>query len=164
MLKHRQMTIQVGHFPVLAIKSQLGREGSRTSREDRQLQLRHVPVLRRHRSLRKRNPGSIQFPPRPRNHGDETRISVIGQSRKFLLTDENWKDGTNRNEPGGTRLAGVVEAWAGRSRSAAATVDIERTRDLAWMPVWRAFMEETALPVTEVGPVDFWALRRLASI
>ena len=25
-------------------------------------------------------------------------------------------------------------------------------------------MEETALPVTEVGPVDFWALRRLASI
>ena len=25
-------------------------------------------------------------------------------------------------------------------------------------------MEEAALPVTEVGPVDFWALRRLASI
>jgi hypothetical protein len=32
------------------------------------------------------------------------------------------------------------------------------------MPVLRAFMEEEALPVTEVGPVDFWALRRLASI
>ena len=28
----------------------------------------------------------------------------------------------------------------------------------------RAFLEEAALPVTEVGPVDFWALRRLASI
>src|ERR1035441_5103869 len=39
-----------------------------------------------------------------------------------------------------------------------------RTRDLAWMPVLRAFMEEVALPVTEVGPVDCWALRRLASI
>ena len=39
-----------------------------------------------------------------------------------------------------------------------------RTRDLAWMPDLRAFMEETALPVTEVGPVDFCALRRLASI
>jgi hypothetical protein len=25
-------------------------------------------------------------------------------------------------------------------------------------------MEEVALPVTEVGPVDFWALRRLDSI
>jgi hypothetical protein len=25
-------------------------------------------------------------------------------------------------------------------------------------------MEEVALPVAEVGPVDFWALRRLASI
>ena len=36
--------------------------------------------------------------------------------------------------------------------------------DLAWRPVLRLFMEETALPVTEVGPVDFWALRRLASI
>jgi hypothetical protein len=30
---------------------------------------------------------------------------LIGQSRKFLLTAENWKDGTSRNEPGGTRLA-----------------------------------------------------------
>src|ERR1035438_2429338 len=26
---------------------------------------------------------------------------LIGQSRKFLLTAENWKDGTNRDEPGG---------------------------------------------------------------
>jgi hypothetical protein len=25
-------------------------------------------------------------------------------------------------------------------------------------------MEDVALPVTEVGPVDFWALRRFASI
>jgi hypothetical protein len=32
------------------------------------------------------------------------------------------------------------------------------------MPVLKAFMEDVALPVTEVGPVDFWALRRLASI
>src|ERR1017187_2139723 len=32
------------------------------------------------------------------------------------------------------------------------------------MPVRRLFMEEVALPVTEVGPVDFWALRWLASI
>src|ERR1017187_10154260 len=45
---------------------------------------------------------------------------LIGQSRKFLLTAENWKDGTNRNEPGGTRLAGVAEACAGRCRDAAA--------------------------------------------
>src|ERR1017187_5695365 len=45
---------------------------------------------------------------------------LIGQSRKFLLTAENWKDGTNRDEPGGTRLAGVAEAGAGRCRHAAA--------------------------------------------
>jgi hypothetical protein len=30
------------------------------------------------------------------------------------------------------------------------------------MPVLRAFMEERALPSTELGPVDFFALRRLA--
>jgi hypothetical protein len=36
--------------------------------------------------------------------------------------------------------------------------------DLAWMPVLRAFMEEAALPATEVGPVDFRELRWLASI
>ena len=34
---------------------------------------------------------------------------------------------------------------------------------MAWMPVLRAFMEEAALPVTEMGPVDFRALRRFAS-
>src|ERR1039457_3263911 len=45
---------------------------------------------------------------------------LIGQSRKFLLTAENWKDGTNRDEPGGTRLAGVAEAGAGRCCHAAA--------------------------------------------
>src|ERR1035438_434231 len=39
-----------------------------------------------------------------------------------------------------------------------------RRRDLAWMPDLRLFMEATALPVMEVGPVDFWELRRLASI
>src|SRR5664279_1275421 len=44
---------------------------------------------------------------------------LIGQSRKFLLTAENWKDGTNRNEPGGTRLARVAEACAGRCRDTA---------------------------------------------
>ena len=80
MLKHGQMPIQVGHSPVPAIKGQLGRNGSRTRREDRQLQLRHVPVLRRHNSLRKRNPGSIQFPRHPRNPW--TRSGVLtGPSR-----------------------------------------------------------------------------------
>src|SRR5450759_315669 len=39
-----------------------------------------------------------------------------------------------------------------------------RGRDLPWMPNLRLFMKETALPVTEMGPVGFWALRRLASI
>src|SRR4051794_2179334 len=43
-----------------------------------------------------------------------------GQSRKFLLTAKSWKGGTNRDEPGGTRLAGVAEAGAGRSGHAAA--------------------------------------------
>src|ERR1035437_3627739 len=46
---------------------------------------------------------------------------LIGQSRKFLLTAKNWKDGTNRDEPGGTRLAGVVEAGEGWGRHAAAS-------------------------------------------
>src|SRR5450759_1016715 len=50
------------------------------------------------------------------------------------------------------------------SCSRSATFSEGRMRDLAWMPVLRAFMEETALPVIEVGPVDFWALRRFASI
>src|SRR5258708_40028411 len=50
------------------------------------------------------------------------------------------------------------------SSSSSATFSVGRTRDLAWMPVLRAFMEEAALPVTEVGPVDFWALRRFASL
>ena len=36
--------------------------------------------------------------------------------------------------------------------------------DQASMPDLRAFREEAALPSGEVGPVDFWALRRLASI
>src|ERR1019366_8602610 len=45
---------------------------------------------------------------------------LIEQSRKFLLTAENWKDGTNRNEPGGTRLAGMVEAGQGRCHDAGA--------------------------------------------
>jgi hypothetical protein len=35
---------------------------------------------------------------------------------------------------------------------------------LAWVPVFRLFSEETALLVTEVGPVEFWGVRRLASI
>jgi hypothetical protein len=30
---------------------------------------------------------------------------LIGQSRQFLLTAEDWKDETNRDEPGGTRVA-----------------------------------------------------------
>ena len=44
----------------------------------------------------------------------------IGQSRKFLLTAKHWKGGTNRDKPGGTRLAGVAKESAGRSRHAAA--------------------------------------------
>src|ERR1022692_2286145 len=55
---------------------------------------------------------------------------LIGQSRKFLLTAEDWKDGTNRNEPGGTRLAGVAEACAGRCRDAAAGGEDGRPRPL----------------------------------
>src|ERR1700730_3031869 len=66
------------------------------------------------------------------------------------------------------RASGVVGLWrwyhSSISCSRSASFSEGRTRDLAWMPVLRAFMEETALPVTEVGPVDFWALRRLASI
>src|SRR6266480_341384 len=45
---------------------------------------------------------------------------LIGQSRKFLLTADGLKDGTNRDEPRGTGLAGVVEA--GPRRSGDATV------------------------------------------
>src|SRR5476649_2868608 len=36
--------------------------------------------------------------------------------------------------------------------------------DAAWMPDFRALREEAALPSGEVGPVDFWEFRRLASI
>src|SRR5215510_13266826 len=43
-----------------------------------------------------------------------------GQSRKFLLTAESWKGGTDRDEPGGTRLAGVAEESAGQSGDTAA--------------------------------------------
>jgi len=43
---------------------------------------------------------------------------LIGQSRKLPLTVENWKYGTNRDEPGGTRLAGVAEESARRGPSA----------------------------------------------
>lgn len=35
---------------------------------------------------------------------------LIGQSRKFLLTAVRQKDGTNRDEPGGTRRVELVEA------------------------------------------------------
>src|SRR5205085_7857661 len=41
---------------------------------------------------------------------------LSGQSRTVRLTAKNWKGGTNRDEPGGTRLAGVVEESAGRRR------------------------------------------------
>src|ERR1700692_321217 len=44
---------------------------------------------------------------------------LIGQSRKFLLTAKNWKGGTNRDEPGGTRLAGMAKEGAGRGGHAA---------------------------------------------
>src|SRR5271165_5504755 len=49
----------------------------------------------------------------------QSEMFLIGQSRKFLLTAEDWKDGTNRDEPGGTRLAGMVEEGAGRGDHAA---------------------------------------------
>src|ERR1039458_83493 len=66
------------------------------------------------------------------------------------------------------RASGVVGWWCWQkssvSCSRSARFSEGRTRDSAWMPVLRAFMEEVALPVTEVGPVDFWALRRFASI
>jgi hypothetical protein len=47
---------------------------------------------------------------------------LIGQSRKFLLTADVLGDGTNRDEPRGTGLAGVVEA--GPRRSGDATICI----------------------------------------
>ena len=58
----------------------------------------------------------------------------------------------------------VVGVKAGGELFEVGEVSVGRTRDSAWMPVLRAFMEDVALPVTEVGPVDFWALRRFASI
>src|ERR1700730_4405871 len=39
---------------------------------------------------------------------------LIGQSRKFLLTAERQRDGTNCDEPRGTRLVGVAKADQGR--------------------------------------------------
>jgi hypothetical protein len=45
---------------------------------------------------------------------------LIGQSRKFLLTAENWRGGTNRNEPGGTRLVGMADEGTGRGHHAGA--------------------------------------------
>jgi hypothetical protein len=44
---------------------------------------------------------------------------LIGQSRKFLLTAERLKDGTNRDEPRGTRLAGMAKASARQEDDAA---------------------------------------------
>src|SRR5712691_2473824 len=44
---------------------------------------------------------------------------LIGQSRKFLLTAVRLKDGTNRDEPRGTRLAGMAEASARQEDDAA---------------------------------------------
>src|SRR5712691_2085226 len=53
--------------------------------------------------------------PRKAPHGNMSRQSekfLIGQSRKFLLTAARLKDGTNRDEPRGTGLAGLVEESA----------------------------------------------------
>src|ERR1700722_8301071 len=44
---------------------------------------------------------------------------LIEPSRKFLLTAARLKDGTNRDEPRGTGLAGVVEKSPGREDDAA---------------------------------------------
>src|ERR671924_2218049 len=44
---------------------------------------------------------------------------LIEQSRKFLLTAfRGWKDGTNRDEPRGTGLAGLVETGQRRTGDA----------------------------------------------
>src|SRR5580658_8187229 len=44
---------------------------------------------------------------------------LIEPSRKFLLTAARLKDGTNRNEPRGTGLAGLVKTSPGREDDAA---------------------------------------------
>src|SRR6266478_1214125 len=44
---------------------------------------------------------------------------LVEPSRKFLLTAARLKDGTNRDEPRGTRQAGVVEASERRKREPA---------------------------------------------
>ena len=45
---------------------------------------------------------------------------LYGQSRKFLLTADGLRDGTNRDEPKGAGLAALVEAGPGLDDHAAA--------------------------------------------
>src|ERR1017187_1146446 len=78
-------------------------------------------------------------------------------SRKFLLTAVLLKDGTNRDEPGGTRLAEMVEAGQGRCRDAAAGGEDGRERPLCAKAAeahgWRRRCSATsAEPVVE--PAD----------
>src|ERR1700722_11634023 len=44
---------------------------------------------------------------------------LIEPSRKFLLTAARLKDGTNRDEPRGTRQVGMAEAGQGRGNHSA---------------------------------------------
>src|ERR1017187_9565142 len=66
------------------------------------------------------------------------------------------------------RCSGVVgwkRSWYSVLRISRLTVFSPRMIwDLASMPDFRAFMREAALPSAELGPVDFFALRRLASV
>src|SRR3989442_4412192 len=63
--------------------------------------------------LRRRSTGNCDSMSRP------SEKFLIEPSRKFLLTAVRQKDGTNRDEPRGTRLAGLVEASQRREDDAA---------------------------------------------
>src|ERR1700694_2888420 len=76
-------------------------------------------------------------------HSAETRVST----RASWLWPVGWNSRWN-----------AAERAASAARSSSRMIS-------AWasMPDFRALSEETALPSEEVGPVDFWELRRLAS-
>src|ERR1700694_2998643 len=67
----------------------------------------------------------MQSPPDSSERAQSIRVSrpsekfLIGPSRKFLLTAARLKDGTNRDEPRGTGLAGLVETSPRREDDAA---------------------------------------------
>src|SRR5665213_908899 len=68
---------------------------------------------------------------------------LIEPSRKFLLTAVRLKDGTNRNEPRGTGLAGVAETSPGREDDAAGSCRADGSD--------RALGAETAAADEETG-------------